>query len=388
MNSKINEQSFLATQLHARPWLNALKPYDPGHDLPTLRKKFGDQLVELGSNENAFGINPSALLAAQNALSQMYRYPDPLGADLKQALASKFQLKPSEIFLGNGSHEILMQIGQAFAGPKFNAIESRVVYSQFGFAVFPLAAITHGAIPVAVAAFESDHPSAPRGHDLSAILNAAKNGANIVFLSNPNNPTGTWFEQTELEHLLDLVSPQTIVVMDEAYGEYGDDEDGSVPAASGVNLVHKYSNLIVTRTFSKAYGLAGLRVGYALSQSHNLVVLEKLRESFNVNNIALAAAEAGLRDQVYVSQTLLKTRLLREKLTRGCIHAGVRVLPSRTNFVLLDFEREAAPIEARLLAQGIVVRPMLGYGLQQCLRVTVGSEEDIARFLEVLPVCL
>lgn len=361
--------------------LRNLVPYDPGHDLPAIRREFaGRTLVELGSNENPWGPSPRVLERfAQLDANTLLRYPDPLGLDLRRALAAQLGVSVDEVVLGNGSHELLMLLAQAFAGPG-----DPVVFSEFGFAVFPISTATVGATPVRVPALPVDHPSAPRGHDLDAMAAAITADTRLVFVANPNNPTGTSFSSSALAGFLAKIPPQVPVVVDEAYHEYVTDPD----VDSAIRLRARFPNVIVTRTFSKAYGLAGLRVGYLVAAADCCNVLNRVRESFNVNGVALALAEAALADQDHVGLVRARTQKQIAALSREIRALGLFVHPSQTNFVLVDFGRDAAPIEAKLLAQGAVVRPMKGYGLPTCLRINNGSEADDAHLLHCLKEAL
>lgn len=354
-----------------------LRAYDPGHDLVAWRRRFPDLLAELGSNETAIGPSPNALVAAQDALTTAFRYPDPLGGDLKRALAVKHGVAAEQIVLGNGSHELLMQLAQAFV-----PAGTPVVYSQYGFAVFAIAAASVGAQPVCVPALSGDDAEAPLGHDLSALAAACTADTRLLFLANPNNPTGTWFELSALQALLASVPASTLVVVDEAYGEFQPD----AVSASAINLLSSHPNLVVTRTFSKAYALAGLRLGYALGHVEAVAVLERLRESFNVNAVALAAGEAALADDDHLHAVLAHNAAERERMTLAMMSMGLRVWPSRTNFVLVGFGSVARSqqVEAGLCQRAVIVRPMSGYGLGACLRISVGSVAENDRLLAAL----
>jgi histidinol-phosphate aminotransferase len=353
-----------------------LAAYDPGHDLPALRKRFGAVLAELGSNENPLGPSPAALAAIQAALPEVLRYPDPKGGALKAALAARLRVDPAQITLGNGSHELLMLIAQCFADAN-----ASIVFSEFGFAVFPIATAASGAQAIRVPALPNDHPAMPLGHDLEAMAKAVRADTRIVYLANPNNPTGTWFDDEALARFLDRVPLTTLVVVDEAYHEFVD-----APGLSGaLQFLPRFPNLVVSRTFSKAHALAGLRVGYTISSPEVAAVLERLRESFNVNGLALAAAEAALGDQAHVARAKAWNHAEREWLADRLRARGLRVLPSQTNFVLVDFARDAASIESALFERGVIARPMGGYGLPRCLRISIGSRGENERLLEVLP---
>lgn len=366
--------SFDATRL-ANPATAALRAYDPGHDLPTLRRRFGAAIAELGSNENPLGPSPLALEAMREALATAWRYPDPRGAALKAALARSLDVDADRIALGNGSHELLMLLAQCFADPAHS-----VVYSQYGFAVFPIATAAAGAQAIQVPALPRDDARAPLGHDLDAIAAAVREDTRLVYLANPNNPTGTWFDDAALEHLLERVHGDVLVVVDEAYHEYVD-ADGR---RSALRLAARHPNLVVTRTFSKAYALAGLRVGYLVAHPSVVAVLERLRESFNVNSVALAGAQAALADHAHVQRVRAFNAAERQWLREGLARHRIASLPSQTNFLLVDPGRDADALERRWYERGVIVRPMGGYGLGHLLRISVGSREENQRLLGAL----
>jgi len=355
--------------------VQGLRAYDPGHDLVAFRRRFGDALVELGSNENPYGPSPAARIAILDQLQSLHRYPDPLGLDLKRALAARHGVDVGQILLGNGSHELLMQLAQVFAGEG-----DEVVFSRYGFAVFALATQCAGAKARVVDALPRDHATMPLGHDLDAIAAAVTPAAKLVYVANPNNPTGTWFGRGAMEAFLARIPDQAIVVFDEAYAEMASAPD----YASALPLLSRHPNLVVTRTFSKAYGLAGLRVGYLLAAPGLVAVMERVRESFNVNGPALAACEAVLDDTAHLQSSLDRNAGERASLAAALQQRGLRVFPSQTNFVLVEFGPNTALIEAALTAQGVVLRPMGGYGLPDCLRITVGSHEENQRLLAAL----
>ena len=359
----------------ANAGIRGLRAYDPGHDLVALRRaQAGAALVELGSNENPDGPSPAVRAAILDALPRIHIYPDPLGGDLKRALAARHGVAVDNLLLGNGSHELLMQFAQVFAVPG-----DEVVASEFGFAVYALAAQAAGATLRRAPALSLDN-SMPRGHDLAALHAAITPRTKLVYLANPNNPTGTWFSGAAFADFLRAVPPQVLVVVDEAYAECVDAPDW----ASALTLLATHPNLIVTRTFSKAYALAGMRVGYAVAHADCIAVLERVRESFNVNALALAAAEAALGDDVHLAASVAGNRRRREALAAALRERGLAVSPSQTNFLLVEFGPETARIEAALLARGVVVRPVGGYGLPECLRISVGSEAENARLLAAL----
>jgi len=359
----------------AQPGIQGLAAYDPGHDIAELRRRFGeDRIVELGSNENAHGPSPLARRALDAAFAGIHRYPDPLGGDLKRAISAAIGVPRERLILGNGSHELLMLIGQTFAGPGLD-----VVASQYGFLVYALAAQCAGARYVPVPALPKDS-TMPRGHDLDAIRAAVGPQTRLVYLANPNNPTGTWFSTDALDRFLDGLPAHTLVVVDEAYIEYSTDPS----LVSAVSLLNRHENLIVTRTFSKAHGLAGLRVGYACAHPDVLQVLERPRESFNVNIPGLLACAAAVGDHAHIASVRDDTRAERDWLAGELRARDLQVGASQTNFLLVDFDAPATPIESRMLAEGVVIRPMRGYGLPSCVRITVGSREENLRMLDAL----
>ncbi|WP_240098563.1 histidinol-phosphate transaminase [Thermomonas flagellata] len=359
----------------AQPGIRRLRAYDPGHDLVALRRRFAEaQLVELGSNENPSGPSPRALAAAAAALPRMHLYPDPLGGDLKRALATHHRIDPARLLLGNGSHELLMQLAQVFAGPG-----DEVVASKYGFAVYALAAQAVGA-ELRLAEALPRTAAMPLGHDLQALHAAVGPRTRLVYLANPNNPTGTWFGAEAFARFLAALPARVLVVVDEAYAEYVDAPDW----ASALGWLERHPNLVVTRTFSKAYALAGLRVGYAIAHPGLIALMERVRESFNVNAVGLAAAEAALADAQHLAAAVAANAAGRAALAEGLRARGWTVFPSQTNFLLVRFGERAGALEAALLARGIVLRPMAGYGLGDCLRITVGSAQENARLLAAL----
>jgi histidinol-phosphate aminotransferase len=360
----------------ANPATAGLRAYDPGHDLPSLRARFGAAIAELGSNENPLGPSPRALDAMRAALPAGFRYPDPRGAALKRALAEHLGVGMDRIALGNGSHELLMLLAQCFADARHS-----VAFSEYCFAVFPLAAAAAGAQPIRVSALSPRNRSAPLGHDLVAMAAAIRRDTRLVYLANPNNPTGTWFGDAALAEFLAAVPPDVLVVVDEAYHEYVDAPELSTALA----LAERHPNLIVTRTFSKAYALAGLRVGYLVAHPSVVAVLERLRESFIVNLVALAGAEAALRDRAWVAKARAFNRAERDWLRNGLRERGLRCLPSQANFLLCMLPRNAAALERHLFERGVIVRPVGGYGLPRALRISVGSRAENQRLLRALP---
>jgi len=350
---------------HAVPGVRQLQPYQPGKPVSELQRELGlEQVVKLASNENPLGPSPVALAAAQQALTELARYPDGAGFCLKQALAARLGVTAEMITLGNGSNDVLELLARTFAAPG-----DEVVYSRYAFAVYPLVTQAIGAQGMSV-------PELDYRLDLDAMLAAVTDKTKLVFIANPNNPTGTYVTSLALRAFLDQLSEQVIVVLDEAYFEYIDAPD----YPDGLGLLAQYPNLVVTRTFSKAYGLAGLRVGYGVSSPAIADLLNRVRQPFNVNTPALAAATAALSDQDHVarSQVLNQQGLLQWQ--QGLEALGLRWIPSVANFITLDLQQPAQPIYQALLQQGVITRPLAGYGLPEHLRISIGlaSENTLA----------
>lgn len=363
----------------AAPAVLGLTPYVPGKPLSELEREYGiTDSIKLASNENPLGPSPQALAAAAAALREVRLYPDGNGHALREALARFHRVRPECITLGNGSNDILVMLAEAFLTPDVEA-----VYSQYCFAVYPLAVQATGAKAKVAPAFSRD-AAMPLGHDLAALRHAVTERTRVVFLANPNNPTGTWVGGTELKAFLTSLPETTLAVVDEAYCDYGRGVD--CPDAS--LWLGEFANLIVVRTFSKAYGLAGLRVGYGLSHPGVAELLNRVRQPFNVNAVSLAAASAALADRAHVEAVAALNRAGIERLTAGCRGLGIPALPSAANFVLADCGRAAAPIYESMLRAGVIVRPLAGYGLPSCLRITTGTREQDERCLKALGAAL
>jgi len=363
----------------ASPAVLDIAPYVPGKPLAELERELGiSDSIKLASNENPLGPGPMALAAIAQAATDIGSYPDANGFALKQALAKKHGLTTDGITLGNGSNDVLVMVAEAFL-----TRDSEAVYSQYGFAVYPIAVQATGAAAKVAPALPQGHPMA-LGHDLDAMLRLVTSRTRVVFIANPNNPTGTWIEAAPLHAFLKALPQTTVVVVDEAYIEYV--EDGSFPDSS--RWLAQFPNLIVTRTFSKAYGLAGLRVGYALSDPGIANLLNRVRQTFNVNCIALAAARASLDDEQHLRKTIAVNREGMQQLLAGLESLPVTVTPSRGNFVLIDCRRAALPIYDSMLRQGVIVRPVGNYQLPQHLRLTIGTGEQNQRMLVALKTAL
>jgi histidinol-phosphate aminotransferase len=355
----------------AVPGVQKLSPYVPGKPVDELARELDLDpagIVKLASNENPLGPSPKALEAIRAELAELTRYPDGNGFELKQKLAARCGVTPAQVTLGNGSNDILDLVARAWLAPGLNA-----VFSQYAFAVYPIATQAVGAQGKVV-------PARDHGHDLEAMLAAIDANTSVVFVANPNNPTGTWFGPDALERFLARVPENVLVVLDEAYIEYAEGDE----LPDGLDYLARYPNLLVSRTFSKAYGLASLRVGYALSSPQVADVLNRVRAPFNVNSLALTAACAALDDADYLAASRRTNDAGMAQLEAGFRGLGLSWISSKGNFIAVDFGHDSAPINQALLQAGVIVRPVAGYGMPTFLRVSIGTEQENARFLEAL----
>jgi histidinol-phosphate aminotransferase len=359
----------------AAPGVRTLAPYVPGKPLEELEREYGvTNSIKLASNENPLGPGPLAREAIAAAAAGVRLYPDGSGHLLRQALAARHRCTLDCITLGNGSNDVLVMIAESFLTPT-----SEAIYSQYAFAVYPIAVQATGATAKVAPALPVDDRM-PLGHDLEAMARLVTARTRVIFIANPNNPTGTWLDRARLAAFIEGLPATVLVVIDEAYIEYVDEAE--FPDAS--TWLANHPNLIVTRTFSKAYGLAGLRVGYALSYPSVAGLLNRVRQPFNVNSVALAAAHAALGDTEHLKRSVAVNRDGMRQLTVGFDRLGVRRLPSVGNFVLIDCGRPALPIYEAMLRQGVIVRPVGNYELPNHLRVTIGTEEENRRMLDAL----
>lgn len=349
--------------------VQGLRPYLPGKPTEELERELGiTDSVKLASNENPLGLASSAKQAIEKVLPELHRYPDANGFNLKQALQNSFAVDTDQITLGNGSNDVLEIIGRTFLNPG-----DEVIFSEYAFLVYPLVAQSTGAKAVVTKAKEW-------GHDLDAMLAAITPQTRVIFIANPNNPTGTWLSETELTSFLDKVPENVVVVLDEAYTEYVQHPE----FPNGLELRAKYDNLVVTRTFSKAYGLAGLRIGYAVANAKITDLLNRVRQPFNANQCALAAAESVLSDSDYLQRSVEVNTQGMQQLEQGILALGLKFIPSAGNFISVDFNQDAMPIYQALLQQGVIVRPVANYGMPNHLRVSIGLKDENARFLTAL----
>ena len=352
-------------------YVRSIAPYQPGKPISELAREMGldeRSIIKLASNENPRGIGPRTRAAIDAALGDVARYPDGNGFQLKQALAQRYGVDLLCIVLGNGSNDVLELVALAFLGPGRAA-----VMSQHAFAVYPLATQARGARSIVV-------PAKNYGHDLETMARAIDDETYVVWVANPNNPTGTYARPDEMEAFLRRVPERVLVVLDEAYNEYMPGE----LRGDSVKWLKRHPNLIITRTFSKAYGLAGLRVGYALAQASVADIMNRVRQPFNVNSLALAAASAALDDMEFVARSYAENLQGLRQLEDGAKRLGLDYIPSYGNFLTLRVGK-AAEIYKRLLRRGVIVRPVGGaYQLPEHLRVTIGTPEENERFLAAL----
>ena len=361
----------------APEYIRAISPYQPGKPISELAREMNmeeSSIIKLASNENPLGTSPLALKAMTEALNQVALYPDGSGFDLKEALSERYGVSSAQIVLGNGSNEVLELAARVFLKPGAAA-----VYSQHAFAVYPLVTQAVGASGISVRALKY-------GHDLDAMLHAVTPETRIVFIANPNNPTGTLLPATEVLRFLQRVSSDVLVVLDEAYNEY-------LPASvkgDSVSWLQRFPNLLITRTFSKAYGMAGIRVGFGLAHEDVSGLMNRVRQPFNVNSIGLAGAVAALNDVEFVKRSYALNQAGMLQITTGLRQLGIEYIPSYGNFLSfrLPEKNSARIVNESLLKQGVIVRPIGIYEMPQHLRVTVGLESENEKFLSSLETAL
>jgi histidinol-phosphate aminotransferase len=356
-------------------YVRSIAPYQPGKPISELAREMGLEeasIVKLASNENPLGIGPRTRAAIEASLGDIARYPDGNGYELKQALSRRYGVDMSAIVLGNGSNDVLELVALAFLGPGRAA-----VMSQHCFAVYPLATQARGARAIVV-------PAKSYAHDLEAMAKAVDDETYVVWAANPNNPTGTLARPDEVEAFLRKVPERVLVVIDEAYNEYIQAD----LRTDMLKLLKRHPNLVVTRTFSKAYGLAGLRVGYALAHPSVADVMNRVRQPFNVNSVGLAAAAAALDDMEFVARSYAQNLNGLRQLEEGARALGLEFIPSYGNFLTIRVGK-AAEVFKRLLRRGVIVRPVAGgYGLPEHLRVTTGTAAENDKFLGALAASL
>lgn len=360
--------------------VQGLTPYQPGKPIEELERELGiSDSLKLASNENPLGPSQKVQDVLKQHLSSLHMYPDGSGHQLRQRLAQEHQLEMNQITLGNGSNDVLEMIARAYLTNKDSA-----VFSEYAFAVYPIVTQAIGASSIVAKAYPAEHDSMPYGHDLDAIADAVDATTKVIFLANPNNPTGTWIEPAQLYEFFNKVSKSIIVVLDEAYFEYMPQQ----LQPESIKWLAEFPNLIITRTFSKIHALAGLRVGYAASGEAIADMLNRVRQPFNVNTLAQLAACTALDDQEHITKSVLMNSFGLKALLQGLDDLNLDYIPTIGNFITVDFKREAASIYNALLHQGVIVRPLANYGLPNHLRITIGSKQQVERALMALDTVL
>ena len=352
----------------ANAFIANLQAYQPGKPIEELKKEFGlKDIVKLASNENPLGAGKKAL-AALSSVRNLGRYPDGNGHDLKEILAEHHSVLPEQIALGNGSNEILELVARCFGGAN-----KQVVFSEHAFAVYPLVTQAVGAEAVVV-------PTSDWGHDPEAMQAMVTENTRLMFIANPNNPTGTWLGQEALRALLESLPEYMLAVVDEAYFDYVQEEN----YPNCIDWVNDFPNLLVTRTFSKVHGLAGLRIGYGVSNVAVTALLNQVRQPFNVNSLALKVAEAALFDAAHIEESLHVNQAGMKQLTEVFDDMGLEFIPSVGNFICVNLQQPGRDICNKLLHEGVIVRPIASYGMPNFLRVTIGKMNENEKFIQAL----
>jgi len=353
----------------ANPGVQKLHPYMAGKPVSELERELGiTGIVKLASNENPLGLSELVVKAIQDETIDGCRYPDANGHYLKAALSERLRVSPSQITLGNGSNDVLEMIAKVYLQP-----HHEVIFAEHAFCVYPIVSQAIGATLVEV-------PAKEWGNDLEAMLAAITDKTRMIFIANPNNPTGTWLGEQPLKAFIKAVPSDIIVVMDEAYTEYVTDR--SIP--NTVDWLSEYENLVVTRTFSKAYGLASLRLGYAVTSELICGLLNRLRQPFNVNSFALAAGIAVLSDEAYLTKAISVNQSGMQQIIASCDDFDLQYIPSAGNFVTIDMAQAAMPIYEKLLHKGVIVRPVGNYNMPNHLRVSIGLEQENQKYIDAM----
>lgn len=360
----------------AAPGVQMLQPYLPGKPIEELERELGiTNSIKLASNENPLGASELALKAIESCYRNINYYPDGNAFKLGEHLAARYNLDPACFTFGNGSNDVLELVARTFLTPEHSA-----VYSQYAFAVYPIVVQAVGAKAAVASAYDETHEMMPLGHDPEALIESIDDTTRVVFIANPNNPTGTWMDVETVENLLDRIAENVIVVLDMAYLEYMD--DALKPDIK--NLLDRHSNLIITGTFSKVYALAGLRIGYGISHPDIAGLLNRVRQPFNTNLLAQAAALAALDDETHVMSSVEMNNEGKQFLQNAFTGMGLSCLPSMANFLTVNFKRDAMPVYEALLQKGVIVRPVANYNMPNYLRITVGTSEQNNRLIETL----
>lgn len=363
----------MSVQTPSPDWVLRLKPYVPGKPASELQRELGvDRVIKLASNENPNGPSPLAVEAMRAAASDVHIYPDPSTFALRAALADRYDVPADRLLVGNGSNELITLLTRAFCTPFHN-----VVFSQYAFIAYK---VVSGAAGVG----QREVPARGLAPDVDAMIAACDADTRLLFLANPNNPTGTWCTQAEVERVLAEVPPHVLVVLDEAYTEYVDAPD----CPNGLALVGQRENMAILRTFSKAFGLAGMRVGWSFAPEYVVDRVNRIREPFNVGHVAQAGAAASLRDDAFLTTTVEMNRDERARVAAALLERGIEPVPSQTNFLLFPAPLSGAELNQALLRRGVIVRPMVPYGLPDHIRVSIGTPDENDGFLAALDAVL
>ncbi len=346
-----------------------IKPYSPGKPISELTRELGlSNIIKLASNENPLGPGPKAIQAMNTELGEVARYPVGDAFELRHKLAQHLEVDPEQITFGNGSNEVLTLIAKAFLNP-----DVEVIFSQYAFIVYKIVSQLTGAKLI-------ETPAKNWCHDLEAMQDAITSKTRLIFIANPNNPTGTLVESKQLKQFIENIPDNIVVVIDEAYHEYVQHPEYQ----SALNWMTEHPNLIITRTFSKVYGLAGLRIGYSISQPEIAKVLNTIREPFNTNRLAQAAALASIDDKDHIAKSIEINNQGMQQLQHGFDALGIEYIPSQANFITINVTQPAVEIYEQLLQQGIIVRPLNGYDMPNSLRITVGLPEENEALLNAI----
>ena len=347
--------------------IDGLSPYEPGKPIEDLERELGiKNAVKLASNENPVGPSPKIIDSIEKIVKETHRYPDGNATRLKAKISRKFNILENQVTVGNGSNDIIEFVARSFLGPNDSA-----VYSEHAFAVYPLVVRAVGAMGIEV-------PAKNFSHDLEAMLDSIEENTKLIFIANPNNPTGSFIEQTELLNFLEKVPEEIIVLLDQAYFDYSSFETSDLE----FDVLERFPNLVISRSFSKAYGLAGFRVGYSVSSIEIADYLNRVRQPFNVNSLALYAAEIALDDDQFIKKCLELNFEQKQILFNGLQASGFECLPSRANFISFDCGEDSNDAFNKLLLEGVIVRSLRVYKMPNFLRVSVGLPEENLTFLE------
>ncbi|MEC8798021.1 MAG: histidinol-phosphate transaminase [Pseudomonadota bacterium] len=347
--------------------IDGLSPYEPGKPIEDLERELGiKNAVKLASNENPVGPSPKIIDSIEKIVKETHRYPDGNATRLKAKISRKFNILENQVTVGNGSNDIIEFVARSFLGPNDSA-----VYSEHAFAVYPLVVRAVGAMGIEV-------PAKNFSHDLEAMLDSIEENTKLIFIANPNNPTGSFIEQSELLNFLEKVPEEIIVLLDQAYFDYSSFETSDLE----FDVLERFPNLIISRSFSKAYGLAGFRVGYSVSSIEIADYLNRVRQPFNANSLALYAAEIALDDDQFIKKCLELNFEQKQILFNGLQASGFECLPSRANFISFDCREDSNDAFNKLLLEGVIVRSLRVYKMPNFLRVSVGLPEENLTFLE------